>query len=131
MAGSGRKPITQCTAREWRALCDRMRAVVAPPHRYSWRFMWSATVVREGAYGSAALRPPPYELDRGARGTAFIKVAKGMSVSETEETLIHEVAHALDSWSLTGAGGGRGDHDEHYWIVYGKVWRAMYGARTG
>jgi hypothetical protein len=121
----------QCTAAEWREMCERARATIPPPHRYSWRFMWSASLLKAGDYGTATLNPKPYELELKERGVALVKVARGLSMSETEETLIHEIAHALDSWSLTGAGGGRGDHDEHYWLVYGKVWRAMAGARTG
>lgn len=93
--------------------------------------MWSASIRNDGDYGTANLNPRPYDLHQGQRGTALVKVARGLSQSETEETLIHEMAHALDSWSWTGAGGGRGDHDEHYWLIYGNVWRAMAGARTG
>lgn len=124
----GRKPVVQCTASEWRELCDLARAAVAPPFRYSWRFVWSASMLAAGDEGAADLRPLPHDLQPGERGVALVKVAKGLAYTHTRETLIHEMAHCKDSWRPSGE---RGHHDAHFWLEYGIVYLAMMGERTG
>ena len=124
----GRKLIVACTAKEWRALQDKARATVAPPDSYSWRFVWSAAILREGDFGRARLSPTSQEPEPGKRGQAIVTVARGLAEDHTEETMIHEMAHCLDSWAHAA---GRGDHDSHFWLCYGAVWRAMKGAGTG
>ena len=124
----GRKPVVECTAGEWRALCQLARATVPPPYRYAWNFVHSTGVGKIGREGDAELSPRREALKENKTGRAIVRVAKGLSYGHTLLILIHEMAHALDSWSPAAQ---RGHHDVHFDIMHGQVYRSMMEAHTG
>ena len=119
---AGRKPIVQCTAGEWRAIVQRMKSCVSPPEGYTWRFVWSATLEDHGRADRTLSKV------EGRKGTFTVTIRKGMSESETTETLIHEVAHVFDKWDHHG---WAGDHSDTYFIWYGRIHRRYHGLETG
>ena len=65
---------------------------------------------------------------RGGLGTITVRIARGMSESETVETLIHEVAHAFDAWTHHS---WAGDHSDTWGVWYARVYRRYWGLETG
>jgi len=60
----------------------------------------------------------------GRTGTITIRVARGMSLTETRDILIHEIAHAFDRWDHHG---WAGDHGDTFWIWHGRIYRRIWG----
>lgn len=121
---AGRKPVVQCTTSEWKAICNRMRSSCPPPDGYAWRFVHSVKCGKEGNRGDCQRRPPK----DGRRGFMEIRILKGMSETETEDVLIHEVAHAFDKWDHHG---WAGDHSDTFYIWLGRVERRYRAQETG
>jgi len=86
--------------------------------------MWSTKCLKEGNRGDCERREPK----DGTRGAIIIRVAKGMSESETIDTLIHEVAHSYDMWTHHS---WSGDHSDTFWIWVGRIYRRFWGLETG
>lgn len=117
-----RKPIRyQCTDREWRDMCDKIRACCPPPEGYRWRFERSAKMAVEGNRRGFCSRLEPTDK---SPGRIWIRVQRGMSESETADVLIHEVAHSYDMWTHHA---WAGDHSDTMWIWVGRVYRRFHG----
>ena len=123
----GRKPVTQCSLSEWRGICQHLRACVQPPEGYTWRLVWSAKLSRPDSehFGFVIKRGK----DKRGRGTVTVVIARGMSQSETEDTLLHEVAHVFDMWEHHHGWGG--EHSDTFWLWLGRVYRRYHGLETG
>lgn len=121
---AGRKPVTQCTAKQWREMCAKMRSTCAAPEGYRWRFVHSVKVGKEEKRGDCERAMP--KNDRP--GHMIVRVLKGMSETETEDVLIHEVGHAFDKWEHHG---WAGDHSDTFYIWLGRIERRYRGQETG
>ena len=82
---AGRKPITQCTDGEWKAIVQHARAVCPPPAGWTYR------IYRTRAMGDAA---GTCLVDREKK-VITIKIGKGYSEPYTRDLMAHELAHAL------------------------------------
>jgi len=120
----GRKPVVQCTAKEWKEMTRKMQACCPPPEGYVWHFVWSTKVLDENKRGDCERRDPT----DGRRGKCVVRVAKGLSETETSDILIHEVAHAFDMWTHHS---WSGDHGSTFWIWVGRIFRRYWGLETG
>ena len=120
-----RKPVVQCSLGEWKAICSRMKSCVPAPEGYSWRFVWSVKVGEEGKRGDCERREPK---EGRSNGVMVVRVMKGMSETETEDVLIHEVAHAFDKWEHHS---WQGDHSGTFYIWLGRIERRYRGQETG
>lgn len=115
---AGRKPVTQCTAAEWREACRRVKSCIPPPENFSWRFVWSTAL--DGDEGDCSRVEP-----KGGRlGVIRVRVAKGMSQRQTQDVLLHECAHGFQSWTHHG---WCTDHDDIFWVWLGRLWRRYHG----
>jgi len=92
--------------------------------------MWSTAVLDKDDRRGDCERREPKKDKRGqaVRGQIIVRVAKGMSESETIDVLIHEVAHAYDMWTHHS---WYGDHSDTFWIWVGRVYRRYWGLETG
>lgn len=110
---AGRKPITQCTRAEWDEIKSKARSMFpAPP---GWKFVYVWADLGDDCHGDCRRN-----FDRR---TFTIRVARFMSRLQTEEVLIHEVAHAYD-WPAFGrddAGGLLPNYKSH-----GPGWGVWY-----
>ena len=83
----GLKPITQCTAAEWKDIVQHTRAVCPPPKGWKYRFIWSAALRKTDAAATC-------HVD-AEKKVITVKVAKGYCEAYTRELMVHEMAHAL------------------------------------
>lgn len=118
----GRKPITQCTEGEWREISRKFRACIPPPEGYIWRLIFSKSLHDD--WGKCDRK----DGRAGRPGTIYIRITRGMSKSETEETLLHEAAHAFDMWTHHA---WAGDHSDTFWLWMGRLYRRYHGMETG
>lgn len=120
----GRKPVTQCTRAEWRAMCSRMRSVMPPPDGYDWRFLW--VEARAGDARSDIERNPVclHHPTARRRGIIIVRVERGQSEAATAECLIHEVAHAFDIWTHHAFAG---DHSATWGVWYARTYCQFWG----
>lgn len=111
--GAGREAVKACTRREWQAILRDFRAAIPPPEGKEWRFK----LTRKLADG---------QLGECSRTLKFVTltVLQGLSVSETEDTLIHEAAHGFDRWDHHG---WAGDHSDTFFLWYGRIYRKYHG----
>lgn len=116
---AGRKPITQCTAAEWREVTSQLKACCPAPEGYDWRFIWSRTL-GDAATGEYRRK----ESTATSRGVVYVKVARGLSYCETIDTLMHEMAHAYD---VHGHHAWAGHHSDTFWIWVGRIYRRWHG----
>ena len=116
---AGRKPVVRCTRSEWCAIKNRIHACCPPPEGYSWSLIRSDGVPsdRRGDCERHESRRP------GHRGKIVVRVATGMSESETVDVALHEVAHAYDAWCHHG---WQDDHGDTFWIWLGRVYRRYW-----
>ena len=103
-----------------------MRASMAPPDGYSWRFVWSAPIAGDDSRGDVDRLPISVRegAPGGRCGVITCRVRRGQSEAATAETLIHEVAHAFDMWTHHGHAG---DHSATWGVLYARVYCAYWG----
>lgn len=117
---ASRKLVTQCTDAEWKAMVNRVKSCCPPPEGYDWRFTRTASI-EDNDNGECTRK----EGKDGKRGVIVVRVRKGMSESETVDTLIHEVAHGYDMWTHHS---WAGDHSDTFFLWYGRVYRRYWGS---
>lgn len=115
----GRTPITACTRSEWSSIIQRVHACIPPPEGYTWRFVWTTRLPPDWL-GDCSRIPAKTE---GSRGTILVRILRGLSASETELIVIHEVAHAFDMWTHHGWGD---DHGDTFFLWMGRIYRRYY-----
>ena len=77
-------------------------------------------MTRSGALGDEALGDCLRQKNRVIR----VRVAFGMSPTETLDTLMHEMAHGYDMWTNHRWNGT--EHGPTFWIWYGQVYNAYH-----
>jgi len=95
-------------------MVSRLRASCPAPEGWSWRFSRSASL------GDDALGDCLRQKNRVIR----VRVAFGMSPTETLDTLIHEMAHGYDMWTHHSWNGD--EHGDTFWIWSGRVYRRYH-----
>lgn len=80
---AGRKPVTQCTDKEWKTLCQQVRAMCPPPTGWKLRLYRSKSIEH---YGDCTVEE--------AKKQIVIRIRHGLSLGHTYEIVTHELAHA-------------------------------------
>lgn len=97
-----------------------MRACAPAPADHAWRFVRSAALSTD-TRGLTSIGPSP---GPGGLRQITIRIDRELSEAATAETLIHEVAHAYDSWTHHA---WAGDHSATWGVWYSRVYCRYWG----
>ena len=113
--GRGRTPISNvCTDGEWREMVRRMRSCCPPPEGWAWK-MYRSSAIGDDDLG---------DCGRQKNRVICVRVAFGMSPTETLDTLMHEMAHGYDMW--TNHAWNDDEHGTTFWVWYGRIYRSYH-----
>lgn len=105
--------VRACTRQQWHAILRDFKAAIPPPNGREWRFRLVTDL-------------PENQLGECRRSGKYVTltVLQGLSVSETEDTLLHEAAHGFDRWDHHG---WSGDHSDTFFLWFGRIYRRYHG----
>ena len=96
----------------------RLRACCPPPEGFAWQIGRSRRISVD-ATGDCL---------RQRNGVIRVRVAHGLSPTETLDTLIHELAHGYDMWTHHR---WADEHSDTFWIWVGRIYRAYHTGYVG
>ncbi len=120
MAVKHERSVHRCTNKEWKQILDRIRSTIPPPEGYRWRIV-RADIDDDGIVS----------LNRKNK-TFRIRICKWQTILEMEETVLHELAHALDWKGYEGEDEAvlsilHTEHSGTWGVWYAKLYAAYHG----